>query len=1061
MEDRPMNIIRLAIRQPVFTTMVMAALVVLGLFSYSRLNIDEYPDVSIPIVSIRTVYPGASPDAVEREVTRIVEEAINTIAGIDRVTSMSLEGRSVVVAEFELDVDNNVAAQDVSSKLDQIRRTLPLDIEPPIIEKFDPSAKPILSLALTSSSMTLRDVTALADNVVKPALEGLGGVASAELVGGVEREVQVRLDPARMEGLGIGTTDVIGALQRQNLDVPAGYLERSERETLVRVQGRFRTPEEFGDVIVAMRSGVPLRLREVADIVDGEREARGLALLDGEVALGLDIRKVSGTNTVGVAEGVKEAMREIAAGLPDGVELRLVQDNSTFIEDSVRDVKVALLIGAILTVMIVFLFLGDWRATTITALSLPISVISAFLIMDALGFTLNTMTLMALSLSVGFLIDDAIVVIENIARHRRSGTPPAQAAAEATGEIGLAVTATTFTILAVFIPVAFMDGIVGKFFHQFALTVAWAVLVSLFVSFTLTPMLAARWTGSPDVAEARRATSLTRVSAFIDARMDRMAARYHGLLGWALDHRRTTVGIALTSLAGALALLPVIGGEFMTSSDRGYFYVFFDAPADASITYTQRKAVEVDQRVRALPGVAHTYTAIGGGSVGSVGRGEMLVKLVARSDRSLNQEQLMQRARASLAAIHGIDVSVLEAGKMGQVEKPIQIDIRGPDLAELERLSATALDRLGGVSGVIELESTLADARTEYRVRVQRETAASIGLSVAQVAAAVRSALAGETATTWEAPDGSINNVVVRLPDHGRTGLGDLGRIPVVSRLQDPGATGAFIVPLAQVADVAVGTGPARIDRKGGQRVVTVLANTAPGTSVQQVGTAARTSLASLDLPAGYTMSLGGETEDFEETRASVGAALLLSVLLIYMILASQFGSFSHPLVIMISLPLSLVGALLALLLTGDTVNIMSMIGFILLMGLVTKNAILLVDFAKARMEAGAPRREALLEAGRIRLRPILMTAMTLIFGVLPVALALGQGAEFRAPMARVVIGGMITATLLTLVVIPVVYSYVDDSMDWLRAMIRARRPRPGQRDSIRNAQDPGPVEVA
>jgi hydrophobic/amphiphilic exporter-1 (mainly G- bacteria), HAE1 family len=1056
-----MNIISIAIRQPVFTTMVMAALVVLGLFSYGRLNIDEYPDVSIPIVSIQTVYPGASPDAVEREVTRVVEEAINTIEGIDQITSMSLEGVSVVVAEFELDADHNVAAQDVRSKLDQIRRTLPLDIEPPVIEKFDPSAKPILSLALTSTSLAMREMTALADDVVKPALEGVGGVASVELVGGLEREVQVRLDPARMEGLGVGTSDVIGALQRQNLDVPAGRLERSERETLVRVQGRFERPEEFGDVIIAMRGGVPLRLREVADIVDGEQEARSLALLDGEVALGLDIRKVSGTNTVGVAEGVKETVHQIAAGLPDGVELRLVQDNSTFIEGSVRDVKIALLLGAILTVMIVFLFLGDWRATTITALSLPVSVVSAFLIMDALGFTLNTMTLMGLSLSIGFLIDDAIVVIENIVRHRRAGTPPAQAAEEATREIGLAVTATTFTILAVFIPVAFMDGIVGKFFYQFALTVAWAVLVSLFVSFTLTPMLAARWTGSADAAKMHRVRPLARVSAFIDRRMDRLATRYRRLLEWALDHRRTTVGIAVASLVGALALLPVIGGEFMTASDRGYFYVFFDAPADASIGYTQRKAVEVDQRVRALPGVSHTYTAIGGGSMGSVDRGEMLVKLVDKRDRSLNQEQLMQRARESLAVVHGIEVSVLDAGKMGQVEKPIQIDIRGPELAELERLSAAALDRMGAVPGAIELESTLSDTRPEYRVQVRREMAASLGLSVAQVAAAVRPALAGEDATTWEAPDGSIYNVAVRLPDYGRTGLADLGRIPIASQNRDPGMPGATVIPLAQVADVEVGTGPARIDRKGLQRVVTIRANTAPGANVQQVSAGARESLASLDLPAGYTLALAGETEDFEDTRASVGAALLLSVLLIYMILASQFASFSLPLVIMISLPLSLVGALLALFFTGDTVNIMSMIGFILLMGLVTKNGILLVDFAKERMEAGAPRREALLDAGQIRLRPILMTALTLIFGVLPVALALGEGAEFRAPMARVVIGGMITSTLLTLVVIPVVYSYIDELTERVRGTIERRRLRGGQRASIPHAPDPNPVEVA
>ena len=1043
-----MNLSSLAIRQPVFTTMMMAALLVLGLFSYRRLNIDEYPDVSIPIVSIQTVYPGAGPDAVEREVTRTIEEAINTIEGIDQITSTSLEGVSVVVAEFDLDVDDNIAAQDVRSKMDQIRRDLPLAVEPPVIEKFDPSAKPIASLALISTSMPIRDMTAFADDVVKPRLEAVPGVASVTITGGLEREVQVRLRPASMEALGIGTTDVLGALQRQNVEVPAGRLERSERETLVRVQGRLQRPEQFGDVIVAVRHGTPVRLREIADIVDAEAEERSVALVNGDRAVGLDIRKVSGTNTVAVAEGAREALAEIDGELPAALELRMVQDNSTFIEDSVRDVKIALLLGAILTVVVVFLFLGDWRATTITALSLPVSVISAFLIMDALGFTLNTMTLMALSLSIGFLIDDAIVVIENIVRHKHSGKTAMEAAEEATREIVLAVTATTFTIVAVFVPVAFMEGIVGKFFYQFGLTVAWAVLVSLFVSFTLTPMLASRWSGDEaagdeaagaDAAgdEAAGADAapgrLDRISAFIDHRMDRLATAYRNGLAWALSHRRTTVLVAVASLVAALFLLPVIGGEFMTSSDRGYFYVQLDAPADASIDYTRRKVAEADARIRQVPGVAHTYATIGGGMMARVDEGEMLVSLVARGDRSLNQTELMTRVREVLRPIHGIRASVLESGKMGEVAKPIQIDIRGRDPAELARLSAETMALMRDVPGAIELESTLAESRPEQQIEVRRELAASVGLSVGQVAAAVRTAVAGEDATTWEAPNGEMYDVTVRLPEEWRTGVADLGRLPVASMARAPLTGRAVAIPLAQVADIRSGTGPSQIDRKKLERVVTVQANTAPDANVQQVSGEARAKLAGVELPDGYTVTLAGETEDFEETRGSVGTALLLSVILIYMILASQFGSFTHPLTIMVSLPLSLVGAFLALLLTGDTVNIMSMIGIILLMGLVTKNAILLVDFARERIADGMPRREALLDAGQVRLRPILMTALTLIFGVLPVALAVGQGAEFRAPMARAVIGGMTTATLLTLIVIPVVYTYVDDAVARLK----------------------------
>jgi hydrophobic/amphiphilic exporter-1 (mainly G- bacteria), HAE1 family len=1042
-----MNLSRVAIRQPVFTTMLMAALVVLGLFSFRRLSIDEYPDVSIPIVSIQTVYAGASPEAVEREVTRPIEEAINTIEGIDQVTSTSQEGVSVVVAEFALDVDENIAAEDVRARLDKIRRTLPADIEPPVIEKFDPSAKPIVSLGLFSERMPVRELTGYADEVLKPRLEAAPGVASVEIVGGLQRVIRVQLQPARMEALGVSIEQVTAALRTQNTEIPAGRLERGNAEQIVRVRGRLAESADFGDIIVAVRGGTPIHLREIATIEDASEEERSIARVDGQRAVALDVRKTPGSNTVAVAEAVKAMVAELAGELPEGVTLQVVQDNSTFIKNAVQDVQIALVLGAILTVLVVFLFLGDGRATTITALALPVSVISAFIIMDALDFTLNNMTLMGLSLAIGILVDDAIVVIENIVRHRRMGKSALEAAEDATRQLFLAVTATTATILAVFVPVAFMGGIVGKFFYQFALTVAWAISVSTLVSLTLTPMLAAWWAG-PDEGEgepreptsSRRGGRIGRVLERMNAGFDRLGVAYRSAIGWALDRRKTTLGIAGVSLLGAVLLFPVIGGEFMSQSDRSQFYVHFETPAGSSLAYTVSKAEEIEQRVQGLPGVDYTYTTIGAGSGGSVEKGEVLVRLAAKRQRKLNQFEMIEAVRGDLAPLHGVSVSVLQAGKMGLVEKPVQVDIRGRDVTVLDRLARAVAEEIRRIPGAIEIESSLSAGKPEVRIDVRRALAAELGLSVGQIASVVRPAIAGDAVTTWEAPNGETYDVRLQLPSDQRTNPEDLARLPITTGRPDPATGGWTVVPLAQVAQIEPGTGPSGIERKQLERVVTVSASVARGANLKQVSDEIRARTAALDLPAGYTVSLGGETQDFEETRGYVLEALVLSVLLIYMILASQFGSFVHPLSIMVSLPLSLVGALLALLLFGNTMNIMSMIGVILLMGLVTKSAILLVEFTNELRADGMVRREALITAGQTRLRPVVMSALSTIFGMLPVALALGAGAEFRAPMARAVIGGLTTATLLTLIVIPVVYTYFDDLALWARARLARRR---------------------
>jgi hydrophobic/amphiphilic exporter-1 (mainly G- bacteria), HAE1 family len=1044
-----MSVSSIAIRQPVLTTMVMAALIVLGLFSFRRLSIDEYPDVSIPIVSIRTVHAGASPAAVEREVTRPIEEAISTIAGIDVITSTSQEGVSVVVAEFELSADENIAAEDVRARLDQIRAVLPSGSDPPMVEKFDPSARPIVSLAVMSPLVPVRELTTYADEVLKPRLEAAPGVATVEVVGGLRREIQVRLNPARLDALGVSIDQADAALRTQNTEVPAGRLQRESAEQVVRVRGRLAEPAQFGDIIVAVRGGTPIHLRDIADIVDTSEEERSIARVNGARAVALDVRKTPGSNTVAVAEAARAAVAELSGELPPGMTLQVVQDNSTFIRNAVEDVGIALVLGATLTVLIVFLFLGDGRATTITAVALPVSVISAFIIMDALNFTLNNMTLMGLSLAIGILVDDAIVVIENIDRHRRMGKSATQAAADATQQLVLAVTATTATILAVFVPVAFMDGIVGKFFYQFALTVAWAVSVSTLVSLTFTPMLAARWLrGRSHGDGARRAPQrsagpLRRVHDRLNTGFERIGVAYRDVIAWALDRRRTTVGIAGASLLGAVLLLPVIGGEFMSQSDRSQFYIHFETAPGSSLAYTQGKAAEIEHAVRQLPGVEYTFTTIGAGSGGAVERGEVLVRLVPKRQREFDQFETIELTRRALAPLHGVSSAVLQAGKMALVEKPVQVEIRGRDVVELERLAGAVADRMRSVPGAIEVESSLSAGRPEMRIDVRRPLAAELGLTVAHIASTVRRAVAGDAVTTWEAPDGESYDVRLQLPAALRTSRDDLARLPITTSRVDAATGGWTTVPLGHVAEIGPGTGPARIERSQLERVATVSASIAHRANLTNVSNEIRARIATLELPAGYDISLGGETRDFEDTRGYVLEALLLAVLLIYMVLASQFGSFTHPLAIMVSLPLSLVGALLALLLFGNTMNIMSMIGIILLMGLVTKSAILLVEFTNELRAGGMDRREALITAGQTRLRPVVMSALSTIAGMLPVALALGAGAEFRAPMARAVIGGLTTSTLLTLVVIPVVYTYFDDAAAWLRQRTRSAAHAP------------------
>ena len=1048
----------LAIRRPVFTAMMMIGLVVLGIFSYRKLAIDQFPEVDLPVVTVQTVYPGASAETIEREVTRRMEEAFNPVEGVDNITSISLEGVSQVIVEFELGRDVDAASQDIRTKIEAIRRDLPEDIDPPVVQKLDPAAQPIVSLALSAEAMPIVGLTTLADEDIRRALESVRGVGEVRLAGGLEREVRVSLLPDRLQAVGVSVPEVMGALQAQNLEVPAGRVERGGSERLVRVTGRITEARQFGDVIVANRNGQPIRLRDVARVSEGNEEERSIALFEGRRAVALDILKVSGANTVEVAELVKEAVADIRATLPQGVALDVVRDNSVTIRRSVDDVIHELVLGAILTIIIVMLFLNDWKATAITSLALPVSVISSFIIMGALGFTLNVLTLMALSLSIGILIDDAIVVVENIVRHRQMGKDHFTAAGDGTREIMLAVLATTLSIVAVFVPVAFMGGIIGRFFYQFGITVAWAVLVSLFVSFTLTPMLSAWWGVNAHDPAHGGGNVVTRTIGQFNAWFDRQAGKYRGIIDWALRHRKSTLGLAAAAFIGALMLFPFIGGSFTPTADNSEFSVQFETPEGSSLAYTRSKAEQIRARLEALPEVDYTYITVGAGATGTVTNGDIYVKLSPSGERDRSQQEVMVAARAALAPVAATEVAVLEAGGIGGAQAPLAIELRGPDVRELQRISQQILGEVQQIPGVVDVQSSLGELRPEYRIDVNRDVANEVGLDIGGIAQTIRPILAGETATRWEDPTGEEREVVVQVAPEFRASVQDIAVIPVATTRRTADG-GAVTVPLGDVATIEFSGAPAQIDRKNLERVATISGGTSPELSIAEASTLITERLASVELPAGYSVGLGGETEQLAETGGYVIESIVLAVVLIFLILASQFESFTQPFAIMLSLPLSLVGVLLALLVTNDTLNIMSMIGVIMLMGLVVKNAILLVDNANERRAQGTERFQALVEAGAVRLRPITMTTLAMIAGMVPIALAMGEGGGFRAPMARAVIGGLITSTLLTLVVVPVAYTYFDDLGGWARRKLMSpARRKEMEEEQRRSGLAPAPV---
>jgi HAE1 family hydrophobic/amphiphilic exporter-1 len=1033
-----MILTHVSIKQPVFATMMMVALAVLGLVSYRQLNVDQFPDVEFPVVTVTTVYEGASPEAVERDVTRKIEEAINTVQGIRHVESSSQEGLSSIVIMFRVETSTQVASQDIRGKVASIRGTLPREIEEPIVLRIDPNALPIISVAVNAPGLSPQAATQLADKTIKKRLETVAGVGAVNLVGESTREIQVVVDRARLEGYHLSLAQVVEALQKENVDLPAGSTDRGATEALVRVAARGKSAGDIARIPVKRSGTMTVFVADVAQVIDGVEQPKNLAMFDTKPALALDVLKQSGANTVEVADGIGAMVARMAGELPAGVTLQVVRDDSTFIRDSIHDVNLTMIIGGVLTVLIVFAFLNSWRSTVITGLTLPISVVAAFTVMRLFGFTLNVMTLMGLSLAIGMLIDDAIVVRENIVRHLQRGKDHVQASLDGTDEIGLAVMATTFTIVAVFVPVAFMGGMVGKFFYEFGITVAAAVLVSLFVSFTLDPMLSSRWV-DPDIEEDRHDGVVGKALARFNHWFDGLHGTYERLLAWSLRHRKTVLAVAVLAFVASFPILGILGGDFMPDFNRGEYQIAFKATPGATLRETGERAKAMVERLKSLPDVEYTYTTVGasGTTYRPVTEGTTYVKLKSASGKTFSQ--VLSEARTVIQQVPGLTYGLFEAGPFGQ--KPIQISVRGASVDELDRISRDLMQAMAKIPGIADVETSLEKSKPELQVRVDRARASDLGVPAGVIGSTLGAAVAGQVATVIEDAEGDSHDVRVRLKGDQRRFGSDLLELTVPTDKDDENGD-KLLVALREMARAESGSGPSTIRRKDLVREVRVSANP-DGRSLGEISTDIEKAAAQIQMPPGYDLLMGGDAEELKDMFANMLQALFLAIVFIYLILASQFGSFTQPFAIMLSLPLSLFGVAVALLLTHDTLNIMSMIGLIMLMGLVTKNAILLVDFTNQARREGMSRNEALIKAGSTRLRPIVMTTLAMIFGMLPLAFAIGAGAEMRAPMARAVIGGLITSTLLTLVVVPVVYTYLDGmgpAFASLRARLRRRR---------------------
>jgi HAE1 family hydrophobic/amphiphilic exporter-1 len=1026
------------IRRPVFATMLILFLVVMGLDSYRKLGVDFFPKIEFPIVMIQTTLRGAAPEEIESQVTKRIEEAVNTISGIDDLSSTSAEGISLVSIQFVLEKDPDIAAQEVRDKINQIVAQLPRDADPPVVDKIATDASPILSIVI-SSPRDLRETTKLVDDRVKKNLESLPGVGQIRFVGDRQRQIQVWLNPERMFAYGLNVDQVRSALALQNVEVPGGRLDQGAREVAVRTLGRVTSPRDFEKVVVATQRGVPVRVSDIAEVVDGVEEPRSLARLDGVPAVVLEVRKQAGTNTLQVISAVKERIEELKPFLPPDFTIAYARDQSGFISESFKAVEEHLLLGGVLAGIIVLLFIRSWRSTLIAAVAIPTSIISTYTLMNMMGFTLNQITMLGLVLMVGIVIDDAIVVLENIFRfmeEKKMG--PVEAAIQGTRDIGLAVMATTLSLVIIFLPVAFMQGIVGRFMSSFGFTAAFAIMVSLLVSFTLTPMLCSRFLAHDANTQATKDTWLFRM----------LAVPYRAMLRWSMSHRWAIVLFAVLITLSSAPLFMKIGKNFLPTDDQSEFEITVKLAPGSSLQGTEAVLSQIEEEMKTLPGVRNLLTTVGSDIRKQVDRGSIIVELVPPEQRRESQDELMVLTRQKLARFKDAAIGVqLPSLIAGADNRELMFYIQGPDLTALDRYAAALKKRLSTVPGLVDFDTNYEPGKPELRVVINRDRAADLGVNVNSIATAIRTLVAGDQQVTTYREGDDRYDVQLRVMEQYRNSPATLERLFV------PSAT-IGNVPLSNVAQLVPATGPAQIARYNRQRQVLLMANIAPGQSLSNVLAILNKEVAALNMPPEYRTGTLGRTKEFGRAAKNYVIALFLSIVLMYMILAAQFESFIDPVTILLSLPLSVPFALLSLLVMNEPFSIIySTVGILVLFGIVKKNSILQIDHIKNLRREGMPRLEAIYHGCEDRLRPILMTTASLVAGMIPLAIGGGAGSGSRRTVAIVVIGGQTLCLLLTLLVTPVAYSLFDDVAN-LRVWQRLKWLFPARRQAPQPAGD-------
>ncbi|GGY57419.1 efflux RND transporter permease subunit [Pseudoduganella albidiflava] len=1017
-----------SIKRPVATVVLIVTLMCVGLLALSKLRVNQDPDVEIPFIVVAIPYPGASPETVEREVLNRIEKSLQSITGVTEINGTAAEGSATILIKFTFERNLIEASDDIRNAIASVRYKLPKEMREPILQRIDTSAQPIMQLSLSSTAQSHAEISRLAEDVLAEKFRGIDGVATVNVDGALRRELSVLLKAEKLREYNVSITDVVNALDRQNTNAPVGKLRGALDEKSIRLVGRIERPEEFQQVVVRRNGDEVVRLGQVATIEDAFAEVNGLSMRSNQPNVGISIIRSRDASTVSVSKLIHAMVKEIEPTLPKGTTLEITNDGGEDAQSSLNNVIEALVLGAGLTIFVVYAFLNSWRSTLITALSLPTSVIAAFIGVWLCGFTLNFMTLLGLSLAIGVLIDDAIVVRENIVRHMQMGSDRRTAAINGTNEIGLAVAATTFSIMAVFIPVAFMPGITGEWFRPFALTVTASVAVSLLISFTLDPMLSAYWGDPPGHHDAPR-KGIEKVLQRFNHWFDHQADRYGNVIAWALHHRRWMAAIAVASFVAAIGLqMKFGGGSFLPTTDFGTIMIDVRTPSSSSLEYSKLKMVKAAEMAHSIKETKATSTYV------NLTGGRIYVDIGKKKERDRSATEVATELREKLAQLVGAEYTVLEDLNNG-ARKPVQIEFMGEDSRKLMEITSRFMDELKKVPGAVDVSLSEQDPKDELQIELNRGLANSMGIGAGDAATALRVAFAGIEVGDWVDPTGETRDVAVRLAPEDRTNAENIERLPIAVSGTNQ------MVPLDQIATVTMGKGPAKIQHKDGKRVISVSANV-QGRSPGEVTADAMKLAKSMDFPPGYGLAVAGSGKDMQEVFTQMGIALVAGIGLMYLILVIQFGSFTAPVAVMLSLPLSLIGVVVALLLTKGTINLMSLIGVIMLMGLVAKNAILLLDAARKREEEGYGREDALMYAGRMRLRPILMTTFALIAGMLPVAIGHGEGGEFYRPLAVSIIGGTITSTVLTLLMVPTFYDSIEITRDRMFAKFNRRTER-------------------